>query len=148
MRRLVKFCLAVSLGASVTTHAFGWGYVSGPYGGAAYRGPMGRAAVRGPYGGTAYRGRFGAGVAYGPNGGVAVRRPYAGAAVRGPYGSAAYIGGVRPWTPVPYYGSVVAGVALGTVIAARTVPPAPAPQLCWYWSTPAQTHGYWDYCAR
>ena len=31
--------------------------------------------------------------------------------------AAAYVGGVRPWAPAPYYGAVVAGVAIGTVIA-------------------------------
>jgi len=148
MNRLVTYCLAVSLGMSAAPHAFGWGSVTGPNGGAAYRGPWGGAAVRGPNGGTAVRGPLGAGVAHGPNGGVAVRGPYAGAAVRGPYGGAAYIGGVRPWVAAPYYGSLVAGVAIGTVIAATAAPPPPAPQLCWYWSSPAHTQGYWDYCYR
>jgi hypothetical protein len=44
---------------------------------------------------------------------------------------------------------MVAGVALGTMIvvsAAGTVPPAPSPTLCWYWSDPAMMGGYWDYC--
>jgi hypothetical protein len=44
---------------------------------------------------------------------------------------------------------MVAGVALGTMIvvaAAGTVPPAPSPTLCWYWSDPAMIGGYWDYC--
>lgn len=56
---------------------------------------------------------------------------------------------VRPWVARPYYGAVVAGVALGTVIAATTVavvPVAPAPTLCWYWADPAMIQGYWDYC--
>ena len=53
--------------------------------------------------------------------------------------------------PIPiyrpaYWGSVVAGVTLGTIIVANSVPPAPAPDLCWYWTTAAQTQGYWDYC--
>jgi len=157
MTRLATLCLAVSIGLSVTSHAFGWGSVTGPNGGAAYRGPMGGAAVRGPNGGAAVRGPYGAGAARGPYGGAAVRGPYGGAAVRGPYGGAAvrapyggaaYIGGVRPWTPLPYYGAVVAGVTIGTVIAVTAVPPAPAPQLCWFWSSQAQNHGYWDYCSR
>jgi hypothetical protein len=53
---------------------------------------------------------------------------------------------VRPWVRRPYYGTVVAGVALGTIIAATSVPTAPGPDLCWYWSNSSQTRGYWDYC--
>jgi len=55
----------------------------------------------------------------------------------------------RPWVRRPYYGRVIAGVALGTIIAvtaAGLVPRRPAPDLCWYWSDPYQTRGYWDYC--
>jgi len=72
---------------------------------------------------------------------------YRGRVYRGPRG--VYRGPrvyVRPWRRRPYYGRVVAGVALGTVFAATVVPRAPASGLCWYWSNPAQTHGYWDYC--
>lgn len=56
---------------------------------------------------------------------------------------------VRRWRHRPHYGSWIAGVTLGTIIAvaiANSVPPAPSPDLCWYWSNPARTHGYWDYC--
>lgn len=56
---------------------------------------------------------------------------------------------VRPWYTRPYYGSLVAGVALGTVIAvtaAGAVPYAPREDLCWYWTSPAKINGYWDYC--
>jgi len=56
---------------------------------------------------------------------------------------------VRVWGPRPYYGRVVAGVALGTVIAATAVavaPRAPARNLCWFWSDASQASGYWDYC--
>jgi hypothetical protein len=55
---------------------------------------------------------------------------------------------VRPWVRRPYYGRVVAGVALGTVVAvaATRAPAAPASNLCWYWSNSSQTRGYWDYC--
>jgi hypothetical protein len=52
---------------------------------------------------------------------------------------------VRPW----YWGSVVAGVTIGTIIAvsvAKTVPPAPSPELCWYWTSASKTKGYWSYC--
>ena len=56
---------------------------------------------------------------------------------------------VRPWRARPYYGRIVAGVVLGTVIAvaAAGIPPAPpSADLCWYWSNSKQTRGYWDYC--
>jgi hypothetical protein len=148
MNRLAAFGLAASLGLSTAPGAFGWGTVTGPAGGAAYRGPAGGAAVRGPYGGAAARGPYGAAAARGPAGGAAVRGPYGATAVRPPYGGGAvYVRGVRPWAPAPYYGAVVAGVAIGTIIAATAPPPAPSPQLCWFWSSPAQNKGYWDYCS-
>jgi hypothetical protein len=56
---------------------------------------------------------------------------------------------VRPykvWVRKPYYGTVIAGVALGTILAVNAIPPAPAPNLCWYWANTAHTRGYWDYC--
>ena len=56
---------------------------------------------------------------------------------------------VRAWATRPYYGTIVGGVALGTVIAvaaANAAPAAPAPGLCWYWSDSSRTRGYWDYC--
>ena len=56
---------------------------------------------------------------------------------------------VRPykaWVRRPYYGSVIAGVTLGTILAVTAIPPAPAPNLCWYWSNQAHTRGYWHYC--
>jgi len=55
---------------------------------------------------------------------------------------------VRTWTRRPYYGTVVAGVTLGTIIAASTVPAAPADNLCWYWSNSSHSKGYWDYCTQ
>jgi hypothetical protein len=60
----------------------------------------------------------------------------------------AAIGAVRPWVRRPYFGTVVAGVALGTIIAATTIPRAPSSDLCWYWSNSSRTRGYWDYCNR
>jgi len=128
MTRIACFGLAALLALSVATNAFGWGAASGPRGGAIYRGPVG-GAVRGPNGAVAVRGPGGT-VARGPNGGVVVR------------------GGVyRPYVRAPYYGAIVAGVAIGTVIAASVPPPVPAPGLCWYWSSGAYTQGYWDYCS-
>ena len=53
---------------------------------------------------------------------------------------------IRPWVPQPYYGVVIAGVTLGTVVASTSVPPSPTFDLCWYWSNPPKTRGYWDYC--
>ena len=55
----------------------------------------------------------------------------------------------RPWVRRPYYGTIFAGVALGTLItvaAVGYVPPRPHPDLCWYWSDPYGETGYWDYC--
>jgi hypothetical protein len=55
----------------------------------------------------------------------------------------------RPWARRPYYGTIIAGVALGTIItvgAIGYVPPRPAPNLCWYWADPYGERGYWDYC--
>lgn len=52
---------------------------------------------------------------------------------------------VRPW----YWGRVVAGVAVGSIIAvsvAGAVPKAPSSTLCWFWTDDNQTRGYWDYC--
>ncbi len=159
MIRVATFGLTALLALTIASNAFGWGAVSGPRGGAAYRGPAGGAAVRGPNGGTAVRGPYGAGVAHGPNGAAAVRGPYGGAAARGPagavavrpgyggYGGVAYVGGYRPWVRAPYYGAVVAGVTIGTLIAVTAPPPAPSPELCWYWSSPAENQGYWDYCS-
>ncbi|WP_431016418.1 hypothetical protein [Bradyrhizobium pachyrhizi] len=56
---------------------------------------------------------------------------------------------VRGWAPRPYYGTIVGGIALGTVIAATTVGVAPAPpatNMCWFWSDSGMSQGYWDYC--
>jgi hypothetical protein len=88
-------------------------------------------------------------VAHGHRGGGVHRHT----AVNGRHGVAArhavVVRPVRPWVRRPYYGRIVAGVALGTVIVAATVavvPVAPAPDLCWYWADAAQIQGYWDYC--
>jgi hypothetical protein len=56
---------------------------------------------------------------------------------------------VRVWNARPHYGTIVAGVALGTLIGvavANTAPTPPAANLCWYWSDASRTQGYWDYC--
>jgi hypothetical protein len=60
--------------------------------------------------------------------------------------------GVRPvrgWVRRPYYGTIVGGVALGTVIAVTAVgaaPVAPTANMCWFWADASQMRGYWDYC--
>ena len=46
-------------------------------------------------------------------------------------------------------GDAIAGVVLGAVIGAAvrgSMPPPPAPDLCWYWSDSNQDRGYWDRC--
>ena len=55
----------------------------------------------------------------------------------------------RSWVRRPHYGSIIAGIALGTIVAAAVagvVPPPPRPDLCWYWADRAYRTGYWDYC--
>ena len=53
----------------------------------------------------------------------------------------------RHWNKQPYYGTVIGGVALGTLLGAAAYSAvAPAPNLCWYWADPSMTRGYWDYC--
>jgi hypothetical protein len=56
---------------------------------------------------------------------------------------------VKNWSHKSYYGNVIAGVALGTILgvtAVGVVPAAPAPDLCWYWTNVSKNRGYWDYC--
>jgi hypothetical protein len=56
---------------------------------------------------------------------------------------------VRRWATRPYYGTVLGGIVLGTIIGvaiAGTAPVAPAPNMCWFWTDPNYTQGYWDYC--
>jgi len=55
---------------------------------------------------------------------------------------------VRGCVARPFYGTIIGGVALGTMIAVITgaVPVAPAENLCWFWVDSVQVNGYWDYC--
>jgi hypothetical protein len=65
------------------------------------------------------------------------------------YGRPGPYWGQRAWVRRPYYGTVVAGVVLGTIVtvaAVGMVPRRPAPDLCWYWADPYRNRGYWDYC--
>ena len=69
---------------------------------------------------------------------------------------------VRPARPVRYYGSwyrpyrwspgaaIAAGAAIGFLGAAAAgayySAPPPAPGLCWYYTNPSRTAGFWDVC--
>jgi hypothetical protein len=86
-------------------------------------------------------------VVKGPRGNVAAKRTTAVGGRGGvAAGGVAVVRPVRPWVRRPYYGTVIAGVTLGTLIAATTIPAAPSSDLCWYWSNSSHTRGYWDYC--
>jgi hypothetical protein len=93
-------------------------------------------------------------VAVGPRGGVAVSRttvvrPGVHPVVRPGY----HGGGVRwarpGWYGWPRGGAIAAGAAIGVVSAAAAVAwagAAPAPGMCWYYTDPSRTQGFWDYC--
>lgn len=69
---------------------------------------------------------------------------------------------VRPARPARYYGSwyrpyrwspggaIAAGAAIGFLGAAAAAAyysaPPPAPGLCWYYTNPSRTAGFWDVC--
>jgi hypothetical protein len=116
---------------------------AGARGGRAVVGPRGGAvvhrggAVVGPRG-AAYRGRT---AVVGPRGNVAVRRT----TVVGGRG-----GWARPgWYGWPRGGAIAAGAAIGFVTAATAAAwagAAPAPGMCWYYTDPSRTQGFWDYC--
>ena len=101
------------------------------------------------------------GVAVGPRGGAVagrttvVGRPGGGAAVRRTtVVRPGYAGGgvrwARPgWYRWPAGGAIAAGAAIGFVAAASAVAyagAAPAPGMCWYYTDPFCTQGFWDYC--
>lgn len=103
------------------------------------------------------------GAVVGPRGGAVVRR---GTAVVGPRGNVAvrrttvvrpgYHGGgvrwARPgWYRWPVGGAIAAGAAIGFVTAATAAAwagAAPAPGMCWYYTDPSRTQGFWDYCPQ
>jgi hypothetical protein len=89
-----------------------------------------------------------AGAARGRVGGAAVRRT----TVVGPRGGVAR-GTTGVWVRPGYRwgrgGAIAAGAAIGFVGAATAAAwagAAPAPGLCWYYTDPSRTQGFWDYC--
>src|SRR5574337_1222661 len=110
-------------------------------GGAVYHGGV----YRGPHGGV-YRG----GTVY-RHGGVYGHGPYRGYGYRPGYRPPAYWGGwARPgWYSWPVGGAIAAGAAIGVIGAAAAASyagPAPGPGLCWYYTDPSRTQGFWDAC--
>jgi hypothetical protein len=57
-----------------------------------------------------------------------------------------YVRGVRPWSSRAWYGTAIAGVTLGTIIAVSAAPPPPQDNLCWFWVDSLENRGYWDWC--
>jgi hypothetical protein len=72
--------------------------------------------------------------------GAVVRPGYAGGGVRW----------ARPgWYRWPAGGAIAAGAAIGFVAAASAAAYAgapPAPGMCWYYTDPSRTQGFWDSC--
>lgn len=52
----------------------------------------------------------------------------------------------RPWVQQSYYGKVVSGVTLGTIVGVTSTPVPPSTKVCWFWATSSHTQGYWDLC--
>ncbi len=94
------------------------------------------------------------GVAVGPRGNAVAYRSRT--VVHGPaVVRPGYRGGVRwarpGWYRWPVGGAIAAGAALGFVTAATAAAwagAAPAPGMCWYYTDPSRTQGFWDYCPR
>ena len=92
------------------------------------------------------------GVAVGPRGNAVGYRSRT--VVRGPVVRPGYAGGgvrwARPgWYRWPAGGAIAAGAALGFVTAASAAAwagAAPAPGMCWYYTDPSRTQGFWDNC--
>lgn len=88
--------------------------------------------------------------AVGPRGGVYHSRTV----VRGPVARPGYRGGGVRWARPAHYGwprggAIAAGAAIGMVTAATAAAwagAAPAPGMCWYYTDPSRTQGFWDYC--
>jgi hypothetical protein len=88
--------------------------------------------------------------AVGPRGNVASRTVVRGGAVVRPGYRGGGVRWARPgWYRWPAGGAIAAGAALGFVTAATTVAwagAAPAPGMCWYYTDPGRTQGFWDAC--
>ena len=83
------------------------------------------------------------GVAVGPRGNAVAYRSRT--VVRGPAVRGAAV--VRPGYRGG--GTIAAGAAIGVVTAATAAAwagAAPAPGMCWYYTDPSRTQGFWDYC--
>ena len=83
------------------------------------------------------------GVVVGPRGNAAAYRSRT--VVRGPAVRGAAV--VRPGYRGG--GAIAAGAAIGVVTAATAAAwagAAPAPGMCWYYTDPSRTQGFWDYC--
>ena len=74
-----------------------------------------------------------------------------GAVVVRPGGVRAVGGWARPgwyrWGPG---GAIAAGAAIGFIAAGAAVAygTPPAPGMCWYYTDPTRTQGFWDYCPQ
>jgi hypothetical protein len=59
-------------------------------------------------------------------------------------------GWARPgWYGWPRGGAIAAGAAIGFVTAATAAAwagPPPSAGMCWYYTDPSRTQGFWDYC--
>jgi hypothetical protein len=120
----------------------------------AYSGMISKAYVaRGPRGGV-HRGGAHHGVYRGPDGGV-YRAPHGGVYRGGVYGvrpgygyhGGDYGGWARPgWYGRGPGGAIAAGAAvsvIGAAAAASYAGAPPAPGLCWYYTDPSRTQGFW-----
>jgi hypothetical protein len=96
-------------------------------------GAVSRHTVVGPRGGVYHGGTA-------VRGGAVVRPGYRGGGVRW----------ARPgWYGWPRGGAIAAGAAIGFVTAATAAAWAGAPPaagMCWYYTDPSRTQGFWDYC--
>jgi len=86
----------------------------------------------------------------GPRGGAASRTVVRGGAVVRPGYRGGGVRWARPgWYRWPAGGAIAAGAALGFVTAASAAAwagAAPAPGMCWFYTDPSRTQGFWDAC--
>ena len=96
--------------------------------------------------------RGGGRAAVGPRGGVATSRTVVrgGAVVRPGYARRRRaMGPAGSVLLAAAGGAIAAGAAIGFVTAATAAAwagAAPAPGMCWYYTDPSRTQGFWDYC--